>query len=104
MKLITNRIAGKKAGSFKSFREAVPSSMRLKCFEKQPISRTHKSCPRCAAQVPVAALFCDTCDYNFIASIASHRHKLLNPPRISEAAQRASVSLENIATLHIRNR
>jgi hypothetical protein len=92
MKHLTTRIAGKKAGSFKPFREAVPSRIWFNFFEKQPLSRTHKNCPNCAAQVPLSALLCDACDFNFIASIASHRHKLLNPPTISGAADRVSVS------------
>jgi hypothetical protein len=92
VKRITTRIAGKKAASFKSFWEAVLSRMRLNFFEKQPLSRLYKSCPNCAAQVPLPTLLCDACCYNFIASMASHRHKLLSPPRISSGvADRASV-------------
>jgi|SRR5690349_17782350 hypothetical protein len=92
MTVITTRIAGKKAGFFKSFREAVPSRMRLNIFEKQPLSKLYKSCPNCAAQLPLGALLCGACDYNFIASIASHRYKLLNAPTISGAVDRVSVS------------
>jgi len=92
MKLIATKMAGKKTGFSKSFREAVPSKIRVKCFEKQPLSRTYKNCPHCAAQVLLAALFCDVCDYNFIASMVSQRHKLLNPPTISEAGDRARMS------------
>jgi len=92
MKLIATRIPGKKAGFSKSFREAVPSRIRAKHFDKQPLSTTYKKCPDCAAQVPVSALLCDACEYNFIASMATHRHKLLNPPTISAAADRVTVS------------
>lgn len=76
----TTRVARKKAGFFKSFSEAVPSSRHS--FQKQPLSRLQKECPNCAAQVPLAALLCDACDYNFIVS-PSQRHKLLSPPTIS---------------------
>ena len=91
IKLVTAAMAGKKAGFFKSFGEAVPFRMAMRFFDRQPLSKAHKNCPNCGGQVPVAALFCDACDYNFIASIVGHRHKLLNPPTIPEAVHQASV-------------
>lgn len=91
VRLIITRVAGKKAGFLKSFLEAVPSGMAFKLFKKQPLSRTYKNCPNCDGQVPLAALFCDACDYNFVASMVGHRHKLLNPPTISEAADQILV-------------
>ena len=35
-----------------------------------------KKCPQCADQLPVSALVCDACDYNFLAG-SILRHKLL---------------------------
>jgi hypothetical protein len=35
-----------------------------------------KKCPQCTAQLPLSALVCDDCDYNFISS-SILRHKLL---------------------------
>jgi hypothetical protein len=86
-KSITTRVAGKKADSSKSFREAGPSSRRHNFFEKEPVSKTYKNCPNCSAQVQLAALLCDACDYNFIA-MPIFRNKLLNPPTASRAADR----------------
>jgi ribosomal protein L40E len=35
-----------------------------------------KKCPQCTAQLPLSALVCDDCDYNFLSS-SILRHKLL---------------------------
>ena len=83
VKNIISRIPGNKPGSFKSFRETVPSRLRLKGVENQRLSRTLKNCPNCRAQVPLSALLCNSCDHNFLVDV--HRHKLLNPPRSNGA-------------------
>jgi hypothetical protein len=72
--------------------------MSIKFFDKQRLSTRRKICPNCAEEIPLAALFCDACDYNFIASGVSYRHKLLNPPTISEAPSRGSVTSVSIFT------
>jgi hypothetical protein len=102
MKLIAIRIAAKKAAFSKSFPEAVPSRIRVKHLEKQPLLRTSKKCPDCAAQVPVSALLCDACEYNFIANMAIHRHKLLNPPTVSESV-RTELGMSKVAIFTARS-
>ena len=41
-----------------------------------------KNCPQCSDQLPVSALVCDACDYNFLAR-SILRHKLLPAPEAS---------------------
>jgi hypothetical protein len=40
-----------------------------------------KPCPSCAQQLPLSALMCDTCDYNFLAERPGRRQVLLQPPK-----------------------
>jgi hypothetical protein len=40
-----------------------------------------KQCPTCAQQLPLSALMCDTCDYNFLAERPGRRQVLLPPPK-----------------------
>ena len=35
-----------------------------------------KRCPSCARQLPLSAIMCDTCDYNFLAERPSRRQAL----------------------------
>jgi hypothetical protein len=39
-----------------------------------------KKCPNCAEQLPLSALVCDECDYNFLSGTVGYRHKLLPAP------------------------
>ena len=39
-----------------------------------------KPCPSCAQQLPLSAIMCDICDYNFLAERPSRRQVLLQPP------------------------
>jgi hypothetical protein len=39
-----------------------------------------KPCPNCAEQVPLLALICDACDYNFLAARPGRGQKLLPTP------------------------
>jgi hypothetical protein len=39
-----------------------------------------KPCPNCAEQLPLSAIMCDTCDYNFLAERPGRRQVLLQPP------------------------
>lgn len=39
-----------------------------------------KKCPKCSEELQLSALFCDTCDYNFLAGSVTHRHKMLPAP------------------------
>ena len=40
-----------------------------------------KPCPSCAQQLPLTAIICDTCDYNFLAERPGRRQVLLQPPK-----------------------
>jgi hypothetical protein len=40
-----------------------------------------KPCPNCAAQLPLSAILCDTCDYNFLAERPGRGQKLLPSPQ-----------------------
>lgn len=39
-----------------------------------------KTCPKCALQLPLSTLVCDTCDFNFLSGCVGTRHKLLPAP------------------------
>ena len=39
-----------------------------------------KPCPNCAGQLPLSALICAVCDYNFLAARPGRGQKLLPPP------------------------
>ena len=39
-----------------------------------------KTCPKCALQLPLSTLVCETCDYNFLSGSVGTRHKLLPAP------------------------
>jgi len=40
-----------------------------------------KPCPNCAEQLPLPALICGACDYNFLAARPGRGQKLLPPPQ-----------------------
>jgi hypothetical protein len=44
-----------------------------------------KPCPNCAEELPLSAIICDACDYNFLAARPGRGQKLLPP---SEAVTR----------------
>jgi Uncharacterised protein family UPF0547 len=77
------RIAKKKYDSlFKSFRTGNtvtndrPSG---RFFERQRIPAL-KKCPNCAEQLPLSALICDACDYNFLSGMVGRGQKFLPSP------------------------
>jgi hypothetical protein len=49
-------------------------------FERQR-SPDLKPCPNCAEQVPLSALICNACDYNFLAARPGRGQNLLPPPQ-----------------------
>jgi ribosomal protein L40E len=73
---IASRIVNKKCSSF-------VNSLKLKnglaVFERQRVS-IHKQCPHCAAELPLSAIICEQCDYNFLAERPGRGQKLLPPP------------------------
>jgi hypothetical protein len=40
-----------------------------------------KPCPNCAAQLPLTAILCDSCDYNFLAERPGRGQNLLSSPQ-----------------------
>lgn len=77
------RIAKKKYGSlFKSFK--AESTLANNCVSGRFFERQHipalKPCPNCAKQLPLSALICEKCDYNFLAARPGHGQKLLPSP------------------------
>ena len=80
---LTTRIAKKKHGeSFKSLRaQSTPTSNRAagRFFERKRVPAL-KPCPSCAEQLPLSALICDACAYNFLAARPGRGQKLLPPP------------------------
>jgi hypothetical protein len=54
-----------------------PTSVRL--FEKKP-SPERKPCPNCAEQLPLSAIICGKCDYNFLAARPGRGQNLLPSP------------------------
>jgi Uncharacterised protein family UPF0547 len=85
---LTARIASKKDGSFFKWFVAgaflgiiaLPVAIAIK---RQHVLSVLKKCPKCAEQLPVSALVCDACEYNFISRIVGHGHKLLASPKTS---------------------
>lgn len=81
--LLAARIIKRKYGGFpKSFRARRTvinkrSSGRL--FESQR-GPALKACPNCAEQLPLSAIICRTCDYNFLAARPGRGQKLLPYP------------------------
>jgi hypothetical protein len=80
---LTTRIAKKKqGGSLKSRRaQSTPTNNRAsdRFFERKRVPAL-KPCPSCAEQLPLSALICDACDYNFLAARPGRGQKLLPPP------------------------
>jgi hypothetical protein len=80
---LTLRIVNKKSGrSSKTFRAAsAPTNHGASggFLERRRIPAL-KNCPNCAEQLPLSALICDACDYNFLATRPGRGQQLLPPP------------------------
>ena len=77
------RIATKRYGSFFKSSKA-GSAFANDCasgrfFERQRIP-TLKKCPNCTEQLPLSALICDACDYNFLSRMVGRGQKFLPSP------------------------
>ena len=48
--------------------------------KKQLAPPALKQCPKCAEQLPIQALVCDWCDYNFVSMMVGCQHKPVPPP------------------------
>jgi len=49
-------------------------------FEKHHIPAS-KKCPNCAEPLPLSALICEACDYNFLSGMVRHGNQLLPSPQ-----------------------
>jgi len=81
--LLTARIAKRNHGSF--FKSLLAGGLLTndratdRMFE-MPHIQALKQCPNCAEQLPLSTLICAACDYNFLAGMVGHGHKLLPSP------------------------
>jgi hypothetical protein len=77
------RIAKKKDGSFFKWpaagRTVANDGTSGRIFKRQHIQAL-KKCPKCAEQLQLSALICDTCDYNFLSGMVGQRDRLLPSP------------------------
>ena len=63
-----------------AFLTARIASKKDRAILKRQHVLTLKKCPKCAEQLPLSALICDACDYNFLSGMVGHGHKLLPSP------------------------
>jgi hypothetical protein len=68
--------------SFKSFLAAcrLKNNAADRMFESHRIPAL-KKCPSCTGQLPLSALMCDACDYNFLSGMVGRGHKMLPSPK-----------------------
>jgi len=91
--LFAATIARKKFGGFvKPYRgRNKRGSRRLFESHRGPVL---KPCPNCAEQLPVTAIICDICDYNFLAERPGRGQRLLPQPSTQEVAEQNIASAE----------
>lgn len=80
--LFAARIVRRKRGLLKSIRgrgadTKKRASGRLFESQRNPL----KPCPNCAEELPLSAIICGTCDYNFLAERPGRGQKLLSSPK-----------------------
>jgi hypothetical protein len=73
--LLALRMVKRKRGVFRSSRPRGSDS------NKRASSPTVKPCPSCAEQLPLTAIICGICDYNFLAERPGRGQKLLSSPQ-----------------------
>jgi hypothetical protein len=82
--LLGLRMANKKSVTMaESFQSARSGGF----FEKQRMP-AQKKCPHCAMQLPLSAIICETCDYNFLAERPGRGQKLLALPEEASEPER----------------
>jgi hypothetical protein len=95
--LLTARIVKGKRKVLKSFRARGTVNKRSsgRRFKSQR-SPVLKPCPSCAAQLPLAAIICHTCGYNFLAERPGRGQTLLPSPQAmtNEAPEQKIASAE----------
>jgi len=65
--------------SFESF-QATSHTSNARIFERQRVVPATKKCPGCEQQLPLAAIMCEGCDYNFLAARPDRLHSMLPAP------------------------
>jgi hypothetical protein len=76
---LTARLASNKHGTF--FEWLLGGSLVRSIAKRQHVALPEvKTCPKCSDQLPLSALVCDTCDYNFLSRRVGNGHKLLPAP------------------------
>lgn len=63
---------------FESF-QASNNTKSARIFERQRVPAT-KKCPGCEQQLPLSAIMCEGCDYNFLAARPDRLHSMLPAP------------------------
>jgi len=80
---LTVRIATKRYASFfkssKAGSALASDGASGRFFERQRIPAL-KKCPNCTEQLPLSALICEACDYNFLSRMVGRGQKFLPSP------------------------
>jgi hypothetical protein len=74
------RIANRKTGGLFIWCSRKLPFRNTKAASQRAALAALKACPTCTEQLPLSALVCERCEYNFLSGAAGHRHKLLPAP------------------------
>jgi hypothetical protein len=80
---LTARLMEKKHRSFfKSFcaRSSLKNTGVVDRFFENNHIATLKKCPNCPERLPLSALICDACDYNFLSGMVARGQRMLPSP------------------------
>ena len=82
--ILAGKIASKKDDGF--FQRFLAKAFKGATAKGQKVALSAlKACPKCAEQLPLSTLVCETCDYNFLSRSVGHRHKLLSAPEVASS-------------------
>ena len=84
--ILAVRIANTKDQSFFQGFLAAATFKGARAKRQDVVLSALKTCPKCAEQLPLSTLVCDTCDYNFLSRTVGPRHKLLPAPDVAASA------------------
>ena len=87
--LLVGRMSSRRASSFfkprmSKVRKAIPTHLFKK---KQAALSATKKCPNCTDSLPISALVCEACEYNFLSGTVGFRSKMLPPPDATPAPE-----------------
>ena|SRR5918996_422474 len=88
------RLNKRSGGSFESSAKSIPTNncASARFLDRQRIPAL-KKCPNCAEQLPLSALLCNACDYNFLATRPGRGQQLLPAPHAMSEPRIASAGL-----------